>query len=151
MTTAAAITNEQGDFTLMCMAIGTGGHGDTEDAYTQNYTLRPSMVTAFDYSVRTGEFTEHGAAKYKAYYKKVARVSVLGQVLKMSYIAHESLSKLSFTNDKTPVECNDLINDKGVKSGLSIAIGKYEVRVIGGKCQLMDDGVAVRSFREVKQ
>ena len=149
MTTAAATTNEQGNF-QMCMTIGTGGHGDTDSVYTQEYTLKPSMVTAFDYSLRTGEFTEHGAAKYKAYYKKVARVSELGQVLKMSYIAHESLSKLSFTNDKTPIECNDLINDKGVKSGLSIAIGKYEARVIGGKCQLMNDGVAVRSFREVK-
>ncbi len=150
MTTAAAITNEQGDFTLMCMTIGTGGHGDTESIYTQEYTLRPSVVRAFDYSVKTDELTIRGVPKYKAYYKDVARVSELGQVLKMSYIAHESLSKLSFTNDKTPVECNDLINDKGVKSGLSIAIGKYEARVIGGKCQLMDDGVAVRSFREVK-
>jgi len=129
------------------MTIGTGGHGDTEEAYTQSYKLRPSMITAFDYSVRTGEFTEHGAAKYKPYYKKIARVSVLGQVLKLSYIAHDSLSKLSFTNDKTPVECNDLINDKNHKVGLSISIGKYEVRIIGGKCQLMNDGNAVRVFK----
>jgi len=147
MTTAAATTNEQGHFSLICMTIGTGGHGDTEEAYTQTYKLRPSMVTAFDYSVRTGEFTEHGAAKYKPYYKRIARVSVLGQVLKLSYIAHDSLSKLSFTNDKTAVECNDLINDKNHKVGLSISIGKYEVRIIGGKCQLMSDGSAVRVFK----
>jgi hypothetical protein len=150
MTTASAATNEQGHFSVICMKIGTGGHGDTEEAYTQSYKLRPSMITAFDYSVRTGEFTANGAAKYKPYYKKVARVSTLGQVLKLSYLAHDSLSKLSFVNDKTAVECNDLINGKGVKSGLSIAIGQYEVRIIGGKCQLMNDGNAVRSFREVK-
>lgn len=150
MTTAAATTNEQGHTSELCTKIGTGGHGDSSRAYTKDYKLRDSMVTVIDRRVKTGLLDMKGKPVYKIYYKRVNRARVLIDVRDIDFMAFEALSKI-FSNPFTGVECKDLINDEGVKIGLSIVIGKYEARVIGGKCQLMDDGVAVRSFREVKK
>lgn len=147
MATAYATTNESGHVTQLTLTIGTGGHGDTPEVYSKEYSLRYSMVTVVDYRVKTGEIDLKGKAKYKTYYKKVNRASVLREVLAIDYLAHKALSGLVFTNENTNVECNDLVNDEGAKVGLSIAIGRYEARVIRGKCQLMDDGKPVRLFK----
>lgn len=147
MATAYATTNEIGHLTQMAMTIGTGGHGDTPEIYSKEYSFKDSMITVVDYRVKTGELNLKGNPKYKTYYKKVMRASVLRDVLAIDYLAHKALSELPFTNEKTQVECRDLIDDEGVKVGLSIAIGEYEARIIKGKCQLMSHGKPVRLFK----
>jgi len=141
---------------------GTGGHGDTTEAYTETFSKVESLVSKTK-RYNTGKKDNKGLAVYYTHKYKVKRVeiikdesdkSITADINKISpMIANEFLS-VGFS-PLDVVCCYDLIrwikNKDGTnvesKKGISFVIGDYEARLIKGKHVFLYKQKITRRFK----
>jgi hypothetical protein len=132
---------------------GTGGHGDTIEAYTQTFSKVLSMVTMSD-RYNTGKRDDDGKIIYYTRSYKENRASHIKDVYVLSpLIVREFLSVGFCVSDK--VSCFDLMKwqinkdniDVEVKKGISLVVGSYEARIIKGKHVFLYKNKIVRKFK----
>tara|TARA_R110002012_G_scaffold314518_1_gene527355 strand:- start:548 stop:1015 length:468 start_codon:yes stop_codon:yes gene_type:complete len=153
MVSACATRDERGLLTEITLNIGTGGHGDTSDAYHKTYREIVSMVN-IPFTIKTGERDKKGKLIYKTEYKEEKRVNSICDIEGINPTIYMEFMKVFDINRKSAVNCYDLIDTiedkKGVrdfKVGVSFVCGKYKAVLIRKKVQFYLGSKPVRTFK----
>ena len=148
--------------------IGTGGHGDTLETYTETYAKELSFLEGFTtltYDTGNTEIVKvKSKAKSKAksktkskaiYYKSKfneLRATTIYDVIKISPLIGKEFTSCGFANN-SKITCYDLIKydgDSKIKVGISFVSGDYEARLIKGKSALLYKQKITRTFKGKK-
>lgn len=153
MANAYAVTNESGHTQRLSLTVGTGGHGDTPEIYTETLIKRESYVNKTKL-ISTKTKDEDGNMIYEKVKTSRVRAKTLFDIASKYAGVHDVFSKMDLPLH-TEVKCFDLFKwqmnkDKKwveVKKGLSFEIGEMEVRLIKNKHSLFFKGKPVRTFK----
>tara|TARA_B110000914_G_C15446878_1_gene438921 strand:- start:40 stop:516 length:477 start_codon:yes stop_codon:yes gene_type:complete len=136
--------------------IGTGGHGDTLETYTETYAKELSFLKGFTtltYDTGNTEIIK-GRSKpihYKSKFNEL-RATTIYDVIKISPLIGKEFTSCGFANNNK-ITCYDLIKydgDSKIKVGISFVSGDYEARLIKGKSALLYKQKITRTFKGKK-